>query len=312
VQVDGAVGKASRLIEHVSHVMLLTWRRMVRLGFALGVIGFFCAEVVSILATRRFPPPLMAHAVALIFGLVLGYCAALTVIIDELLRGVREALGLVEGEGVTGMRAIARIAQTESSHLEAVVGSTLRTERGGGPASATASSVSHVADASAADVADEDVDALAATDAFARRLPATDDSATPVPADRLPRIPAFGEDHPPAAALGPMPPLQSLSGSGRAADAPELTIPPLPAPHNQRISSADDFAGSTQPMPATPAVSSSAQAGNGKTSTSPVARSMWSRISDTLVGRTPSGSFSQGATSVADGEHPVPRDRQSR
>jgi hypothetical protein len=176
---------------------------MLRLGLALGVIGFFCAEVGAVLATHQVPPPLLAHAVATLFGVVLAYCAALTVVIDELLRGVRDAIGLLEGDARAGIRNASHLIRTDVASMETAVRDQFHlsdthaspprsSERAmqpvtsaGAPGARSKLAIAHV---------DESRVALAATAAFSHLLPQTSDTAAPVPAHKLPRIAwAFGE-----------------------------------------------------------------------------------------------------------------------
>jgi hypothetical protein len=111
------IRQGANALRHMVGVLLLAWRRVVRAGGIALIVGILLTEIVGMLSTHHFPPYLLTHVVALAVGIVLAYCVALTVLVDELIKGalalVRAGLGEVEA----GARAAAIIAEREVGYF---------------------------------------------------------------------------------------------------------------------------------------------------------------------------------------------------
>jgi F0F1-type ATP synthase assembly protein I len=189
----------SGILHHVASVLLLCWRRVLRVSAIAGGIGVLLVEIVAIVATHRVPDG-AAQLAALVLGAALAYAAAITVIAEEVLVGLVDVARLLLGEGEVGARAASGAAGREVSAMGAGV---LRLF---GLTSATAvlarvgaRATSRMAPPPAARMgereADDDGASAVATDETLADLSPFGDANTvlppvgpPVRADRLPRI----------------------------------------------------------------------------------------------------------------------------
>jgi hypothetical protein len=218
----GVIELAGKLIRHAMGVLLLSWQRMLRFGLSVGVLAFLAAEAGAALMTRTFPPALVTHAVAMVFALVMAYAAALTVLLDELLLGLVDTVGLLEGDLRAGLRAAAVVAEREAGEAGGGIMRWLGHPR---PEDQGAAPTSSEMDAESS----ETRQAIAQTDAFHDTAPRPRVNARPVRADQLPRIPWAYEpgDLPPAGASSaretaapPLPPLPVATPLAAERDAP--------------------------------------------------------------------------------------------
>ncbi|HKS69272.1 MAG TPA: hypothetical protein VJQ45_02560, partial [Ktedonobacterales bacterium] len=100
-------------LRHILGVLLLAWRRVVRTAGIALIAGIVVTELVGSLVTHHFPPYLLTHVVALAIGIVVAYCVALMVLVDELLKGTFDLVRLALGEVEAGARAAEIIAERE-------------------------------------------------------------------------------------------------------------------------------------------------------------------------------------------------------
>ena len=100
-------------LRHILGVLLLAWRRIVRTAGTALIAGIVVTELVGSLVTHHFPPYLLTHVVALAIGIVVAYCVALMVLVDELLKGTFDLVRLALGEVEAGARAAEIIAERE-------------------------------------------------------------------------------------------------------------------------------------------------------------------------------------------------------
>ena len=100
-------------LRHILGVLLLAWRRVVRTAGIALVAAIVVTEIVGSLVTHHFPPYLLTHVMALAMGIVVAYCVALMVLVDQLLKGTRDLVRMALGEVEAGARAAAIIAERE-------------------------------------------------------------------------------------------------------------------------------------------------------------------------------------------------------
>lgn len=108
----------SGILHHVASVLLLCWRRVLRVSAIAGGIGVVLVEIAAVVATHRIPDG-AAQLVALVLGAALAYAAAITVIAEEVLVGLIDVVRLLLGEGEIGARAAAGATQREASAMSA-------------------------------------------------------------------------------------------------------------------------------------------------------------------------------------------------
>lgn len=208
---------AGNIMKHAVGVLLLAWRRVLRALAIAGVGGVVLGEMAGVFLTRHFPPYLLTHVAAVALGAAMGYGAALTVFVDELLKGALDAVKIVEGEAAAGARAAVVLAEREAgeakggllrllghrpiaetgapvarARLEQAVGAMRRPTR---PLARTfgqfpqqGGTQSSIAPALHPMSPDETRADVAATDAFNSTAPRPRVNARPVRADQLPRI----------------------------------------------------------------------------------------------------------------------------
>ena len=182
VVVAGIIERSGKLLTHLVKAFLVCWRRMLRFGLSVGAIAFVSAEVIGILASRRFPPSGVLSAVALLAAFAFGYSAALTVLIDELFFGAIELIGMVEGDIRAGMRAATVAAERAAGEA----GNTGLMRFLGHPKAPKPSSPQPGHEPMSQH--DDTLREIQATDEFITTAPRPAIDARPVRADRLPRI----------------------------------------------------------------------------------------------------------------------------
>ena len=106
------VDKLIRLFRQVVGAVLSSWQRTLRLGLITGAVALVTVEVVSCFATSSFPPPAVAHLVAVALALAVGYSCAITLLMGILLKGGLTLIQQLAGEVEIGAHTtIARSAQ---------------------------------------------------------------------------------------------------------------------------------------------------------------------------------------------------------
>lgn len=253
--IDRIIGYAGKLLIHMVRALLACWQRMLRLGVSVGVLGGVVAVVFGAFITHSIPPAPLTWVMAMCFGFVLGYAAAMTVLADELFLGMVEAIGVLEGDIKAGLRAATVAAEREAGeagrgimrllgHPRAkpapnALPTRVRQRPQQAPPSSpllTLSTVERLTPAQSQ--ADETLAAIAATESFLSTAPRLSANARPVRADQLPRIEWASEEAekrsaqpspaPVAIPLAEMPPLpvRTLRGPARA----EAAMAASPAP----------------------------------------------------------------------------------
>lgn len=196
----------SGILHHVVNVLLLCWRRVLRIGAIAGGVGILLVEITAAVLTHRFPDG-PAQVVALVFGAALAYAAAITVIADEVLVGMIDIVRLMRGEAEAGARVAASATEREAGAMGAglarlfgITGAATMLGRvGTGALRRTAPPRASQLDARAA--AEPVVDEGATDETLADLAPPSNQSTVPPPvvgppvrADRLPRI-AWTDEH---------------------------------------------------------------------------------------------------------------------
>lgn len=208
--VDRIIAHAGKLLVHLIRALLVCWQRMLRLGLSVGTLGGIIALVFGAYVTHTAPPAPLTWVAALFFGLALGYAAAMTVLADEMLLGIFEAIRVLEGDAKAGMRAAAVAAEREAGEAGRGIMRFLGHPRAAGAASpggsngrppgapiasrqtvsskplVTLSAVAHLEPGQTQ--TDETLAAIAATEKFITTAPHVAVNARPVRADQLPRI----------------------------------------------------------------------------------------------------------------------------
>jgi hypothetical protein len=108
------IRRAGDILKHAVGVLLLVWRRVLYAIGIGGAVAFLLAEAAGCLVSHRFPPPLLTHAVALLFAFAVAWGAAVTMFIEELLTGLLDTTHFLEGHVEAGARAAAIIAEREA------------------------------------------------------------------------------------------------------------------------------------------------------------------------------------------------------
>lgn len=104
---------AGMLLKHAVGVMMLCWRRMLRAGALAGALGIVLTEIAAILVTRSPFPGWPAQLVAAAVGFSLAYAVALTVFVEEFVRGVIDMIRQLEGDAAGAARAAEHLAERE-------------------------------------------------------------------------------------------------------------------------------------------------------------------------------------------------------
>jgi hypothetical protein len=112
---------AGHALRHAVGVLLLSWARALRAGFIAGVIGVLLVELGAAVMTNRFPPDGNAQLVAALLGFALGFAAALTVVVDEILAGLRDLIDMLSGEAEAGARVAAAVVEREVGESSATL-----------------------------------------------------------------------------------------------------------------------------------------------------------------------------------------------
>lgn len=113
---------AGRVLRHIGGILLLCWRRMAWAALITGGVGLIVAEAGGSSVTHQIPAPIPAQIAAALFAIALGYGAALTALLAEIMVGAVETIRLLEGEAGAGSRAAAVIAERADGELSGFVG----------------------------------------------------------------------------------------------------------------------------------------------------------------------------------------------
>jgi hypothetical protein len=244
--------KAGLVLKHMLGVALIAWRRMVRAGLISWGIGFILVEIVGALTAHPFSGSGLAitSVVAVIFACVVAYSVMLTVLIDEIIIGAITTVKVVEGDVRAGARALAVATERKAGEAGSGIMRWL-----GHPSADRGEQVASYSQAR------ETQDAIDATDEFSSTMPRPRVHARPVSADQLPRI---------TWAMEQVEPVEHAEAPANSAPLPEndTSLPASPVASTR----AD-----TSPAPVTRPLSTSQPLAEGE-------RSIWSRISKTLVG----------------------------
>src|SRR5689334_18832399 len=108
------IRRAGDILKHTVGVLLLVWRRVLYAIGIGGALAFLLAEAAGCLVSHSFPPPLLTHAVALLFAFAVAWGAAVTMFIEELLTSLLDTTHFLEGRVEAGARAAAIIAEREA------------------------------------------------------------------------------------------------------------------------------------------------------------------------------------------------------
>ena len=112
----------TRIFRQVVGAVLLSWQRVLRAGLITAALVWSITEIVACGMTSSFPPPAVAHLVAVALAAAVGYGVALTLLLGMLLRGGVRFVRQLEGEIEVGARVASVFARREVSGL----GATLR------------------------------------------------------------------------------------------------------------------------------------------------------------------------------------------
>jgi hypothetical protein len=262
---------AGHFVTHSLGILLLCWRRMSRAALITFGVGFVLVEIVGTAFIGHFPAPVLTHVVALIFALVAAYAVAVTVFIDELFIGSIDLIRVLQGDMTAGARALAIATERRAGEAGGGVMRWLgvRPQAHQADAQADAAALLEVpADAQyEAALGPEDqwkqtqAD-IEATDEFLTTAPRPRVNARPVQASQLPRIEWA---------------LENLEPETRSSPSPEVQL---------------TAARVTRPITRPLSVEEPPEV-NGQ-------RSIWSRISKTLVGNVhpPTGDSEEAAAEI--------------
>ena len=177
------IEKAGLVVKHMLGVVLLCWRRMARAGLISGGVGFVLVETVGALAQKHFPTPVLTTVVAFFFAIALAYSVMLTVLIDELIIGSIELIRVLEGDLLGGARALAIATERRAGDA----GSGIMRWLGHPVAPSPTPAPSPILAPAYAEPTETQAD-IEATDEFTSTLPRPRVNARPVSAGQLPRI----------------------------------------------------------------------------------------------------------------------------
>lgn len=187
--------RAGKLARHATGVLLLCWRRMIRAMLVFGFVGVLAGLIVAAFEARRLLPEMPGVIAAGFFGVAVAYAAAVTVLIDELLRGMLDIVKVIEGDAEAGVRSLVAGAEHERSAL-------LRLFNGNRRANASPpiepAPLATASSSSPRDPARETRQDIADTDDFSNTAPRPRVNGPPVRADQLPRIEWQYDTTPPA------------------------------------------------------------------------------------------------------------------
>lgn len=177
--------QAGKLARHAAGVLLLCWRRMLEAMFFAGGFATILGLIVATFESGHSLPGWPGVIAAGFFGVAIAYAAAVTVLIDELLRGMIDVVKVIEGDAEAGARSL--IAGAE--HQRSVFLRMFDTPRRPDPVPVQPARLG--AAASWPIARDPDVETrqdIADTDDFSNTAPRPRVNAHPVRADQLPRI----------------------------------------------------------------------------------------------------------------------------
>jgi hypothetical protein len=244
--------KAGLILKHMLGVVLLAWRRMARAGLISWGVGFILVELIGSLIAHQFSGPVLAltSVVALIFASMVAYSVMLTVLIEELFLGAINTVRVLEGDIEGGARALAVASERKAGEA----GSGIMRWLG----HATSNREAKAGTVTYAPISETQAD-IEATDEFTSTMPRPRVNARPVSAGQLPRI---------GWALEQLEPVEHVEAPTIAdAHVDDAALPAAP----QGSATADPSPAITRPL------ATSQPLAEGE-------RSIWSRISKTLVG----------------------------
>ncbi len=197
------IAHAGRMLRHAVGVLLLCWFRALRAAAFTALLGMIVIEIGAIVITHHFPPDGAAQLVAVAFAGALAFGVALTVVLDELIAGIIEIMGVLRGEAETGARAAAVVAQREVGESSAAIFhrlglSTLVASPTPSPVPQSAPPTPPPVSRPVSDWPDEEATATGETLAELAVSPADSPArqeARPVRADLLPRL-SWTDEHP--------------------------------------------------------------------------------------------------------------------
>ena len=180
--------RAGKLARHALGVLLLCWRRMLGAMFFGSGIATIIGLIVATVESGHTLPGWPGVIAAAFFGAAVGYAAAATVLIDELLRGMLDIVRVIEGDAEAGVRSLAAGAEHERGAILRFFDAKPRaTSAPFQPAPFVPGAVATAAFAPR-DPQRETRQDIADTEDFSSTAPRPRVNARPVPADQLPRI----------------------------------------------------------------------------------------------------------------------------
>lgn len=180
--------RAGKLARHALGVLLLCWRRMIRAMLVAGVIATVAALTFGAIEAHRVFPGMFGVIAAAFFGAVVGYSAAATVLIDELLRGMLDIVHVIEGDAEAGVRSLAAGAEHERGAILRFFDPKPRVHTAPIVPAPFVPGVVATAAFAPRDPERETRRDIADTDDFSSTAPRPRVNARPVRADQLPRI----------------------------------------------------------------------------------------------------------------------------
>jgi len=327
------IRRAGDILKHTVGVLLLVWRRVLYAIGIGGAVAFLLAEAAGCLVSHSFPPPLLTHAVALLFAFAVAWGAAVTMFIEELLTGLLDTTHFLEGHVEAGARAAAIIAEREAGEAGRGISRLFgRPRRQWPPMTVKATAMAPAPATTPAPLTEADITRadIAATEEFAVTAPRPAVGARPVPAVRLPRIEwanaplsppdtsdtsdatKLPADSAPAAALAEMPPIPLAPARDEPGDdAHENAHDDADDDPDTGGSSAIPFADAADAAVVADVADAARDAASPSlprpSTTRPLThldaeRGIWSRISQALVGNVPPPPDLSGSAGIQSGK----------
>ncbi|MGH2485677.1 MAG: hypothetical protein ACRDHE_06670 [Ktedonobacterales bacterium] len=180
--------RAGKLARHALGVLLLCWRRMIRVMLVTGGVGALVGLIFGAIEAHRVFPGMFGVIAAAFFGAVVGYSAAATVLIDELLKGMLDIVSVIEGDAEAGVRSLAAGAEHERGAILRFFDPKPRARTGPIEPAPFVPGIVATAAFAPRDPAHETRQDIADTEDFSSTAPRPRVNARPVRADLLPRI----------------------------------------------------------------------------------------------------------------------------
>jgi hypothetical protein len=115
----------TRVVRHVVGTVLISWQRILRAALITAALAVVATEMLACLLTATFPPPPVAHLVAVALALALGYSVAVTMLAGMLLNGGARFIRQLEGEIEFGAESATILARSQTSKVAARLRQTL-------------------------------------------------------------------------------------------------------------------------------------------------------------------------------------------